>query len=76
MTPRSAMAPWISIAHRVASTALANSTSSAVAGRLDEAATMLCNFWLNQFAANGPERCERTLFVEAHKTAITDDVCR
>jgi hypothetical protein len=45
-----------------------------VTGGLDDATAMLCNFGINEFAPVRLKRCDGTLLINAHQTAISGDI--
>ena len=71
---RSAMARWISMAQRTASTALANSTSAPSPVVLTMRPAMLGDLWINEFAPVRLERRESAFLVYAHQPAVAGDI--
>jgi hypothetical protein len=69
---RSAIACWISTAHRVDDAWKLD--EQPVAGGLDDAAPMLLDLGIPQLAADRLQRSERAFLVGTHKPRITGNV--
>ena len=48
--------------------------NGAIAGALDDAATVHGDYWINQIAADRPKPRQRTIFVGAGEPAIADHI--
>jgi hypothetical protein len=70
------MLRWTSTAQRTASTTLTNFHQHAVAGGLDDAASMLSNLAVDKFLTMNLELAQRTFLVDTHQPTISGDVGR